>query len=422
MHDFQKAIHYYNEGLKLFEKGELEASIDSFRKSIELDDSDPDIFVNLGVAYVKCNMIDLAIEAFVSSIELDPIFARSFNNLGVCLLKLDKIDKAQEKFEKAINFDDSYVPAYLNLSVVFKNKGMVSTSIEMYMKALELSSKNRKGSSEVLGVAFLEDSRKSFDQVFKLTDFDLLASDKWERTELTVEDILNTYRMLHEDEKEGPESYFNIGVELYKKSQYVDAIEYFNKSINLDNKYYPSYYNIGLAYELMGEISNAATAYTESIKVKPTLAAYLSLSLMLYKLGNYSQSTYNIEKAKVIASNNAESFNNIGYALFKIGKVNDAIEFYYKAVDKDPGYSIAYYNLGVVHSKIGEIDQAIESYLKVIEIEPDNVPALNNLGVAYENIGNIDKAIEYYEKTLEINPKYTIAYENLFEILKRKEK
>lgn len=421
LNDFQKAIHFYNEGLKLFERGDLESAIESYKNSISFDPTDPDVYNNLGVAYLRLDKLNEAIEVFKTSIDLDPVYARTYNNLGTCFFKKNVIDLARDNFEKAVECDETYIAPYLNLSEVYKIKGMVNVSIEMYMKALSLSSKNRKNTSENYGVAFLENSSKSFNHIFGLTDYDLLTTEKWERTELSIEDILNTYKTLHEEGEDTSISNFNIGVELFKKGQYEESIEYFKKSLELDQTYYPAYYNLALAYEMSLEIAEASKWYQKAIKLTPTLAAFLSLAVMQFRLGNYSQAMYNIEKAKTLAEGDPESYNNIGHALYKISKTPEAIEFYKKAIQVDPNYSIAYYNLGVVYSKIGETEDAIKSYEKVIEIEPDNVPALNNLGVAHESLRNYDKAIEYYQKTLEVNPKYSIAYENLFELLKRKE-
>ena len=419
MNDFKKAIQAYNTGLKEFENGDIEKAISSFKQSIQFDASDPDVYNNLGVAYIRLNKIQNAIDAFVTSIELDPIFARSFNNLGVALFKQDFIDQARDQFEKAIECDDYYTASFLNLSFIYKLKGMASLSIDMYMNALEISSKSRKNNKEMLGVSFLETDTKSFNQIFNVTDYDLLISDKWERTEITVEDILNTYKILHEGTEDSSESFFNLGNELYKKAQYAKAIEYFEKAIDLDENYYPAYYNLALAYEMNGDNEEAANYYKKAVKIQPTLAAYLSLAIMLFRLGNYSQTMYNIEKAKGLAGNDSEKLCNIGHALSKIGKLSEANEFYNKAIEVDPMYTIAYYNLGVIHTKLGELDQAIESYMKVIEIEPDNAPALNNIGVAYERLGHLEKAADYYQKALDVDTKYSIAYENLFEILKR---
>lgn len=420
MSDFQKAIQFYNDGLKLFDAGNVEAAIEAYGKSISFDDSDPDTFNNIGVAYYKLKRIDEALDAFKESIALDPMYARPYNNLGVLFISKNSFDKAKDSFEKSVNCDETYIAAYLNLSYVYRVKGMVNTSIEMYMKALDFSSKDRKRSSDLLGVSFLATESKDFNQIFNITENDLLASEEWFRVEVTAEDILNTYKMLHEEE-ETSTAYYNMAVELYKKDQLDEAIDYFKRSIESAPDFYPAYFNLGLAYENNANMKDALEAYIEASALKPNLAVYLSVAVAMFKLGRFSEANGYLNKAVDCTTGTPEEFNNIGHALFKVSRINDAIEYYQKAVELKPDFLMAHYNLGVVHSKFGEVNDAIESYLKVIEIDPSYVPALNNLGVAFESTGDIDEAIKFYEKTLEVNPKYTIAYENLFELLKRKD-
>src|SRR3989339_1211706 len=216
MNDFQKAIQFYNDGLKLFDEGNIESAIESYAKSITFDDSDPDTFNNIGVAYYKLNKIDEALKAFRESINLDPMYARPYNNIGVLYIAKNAFDKAKDSFEKSINCDETYIAAYLNLSYIYRIKGMVNTSIEMYMKALDFSSKDRKRSSDLLGVSFLTTESKDFNQIFNITENDLLASEEWSRVEISAEDILNTYKMLHEEDDTSV-AFYNMAVELFKK-------------------------------------------------------------------------------------------------------------------------------------------------------------------------------------------------------------
>jgi len=93
-----------------------------------------------------------------------------------------------------------------------------------------------------------------------------------------------------------------------------------------------------------------------------------------------------------------------------IGKRDEAIEEYTKAIELDPTYAVAYYNLGNMCS--GE--RAIYCYNKAREHGMDNDPDVHfNLGCLYSEVGRLDDAISEYIKTIDLDRNYLAAYYNL---------
>ena len=54
--------------------------------------------------------------------------------------------------------------------------------------------------------------------------------------------------------------------------------------------------------------------------------------------------------------------------------------------------------------KLGKSDEAIKAYDKAIEINPHNSDAWYNKGIALYNLNKSDEAIKAYDKAIEINP------------------
>ena len=64
----------------------------------------------------------------------------------------------------------------------------------------------------------------------------------------------------------------------------------------------------------------------------------------------------------------------------------------------------ALYNKGTSLAKLGKYEEAIVYFDKALEINPDNVEALNNTGVALAKLGKYKEAIECYDKALKLAP------------------
>lgn len=105
--------------------------------------------------------------------------------------------------------------------------------------------------------------------------------------------------------------------------------------------------------------------------------------------------------------------NNLGYALLKAGRVDDAITQFKASMDIEPDNEAAYYDLGIALLRKGRVDEAVSQFLAALALQPDYAEAHNNLGDAMFQKGQTDEAINHYRKALQIKPDYAEAHYNL---------
>lgn len=63
-------------------------------------------------------------------------------------------------------------------------------------------------------------------------------------------------------------------------------------------------------------------------------------------------------------------------------------------------------NEGISFLIVGKYNEAIVYYDKALTLDPRNVDVLYNKGVALGKLGNYTQAIKYYDQALAINPNY----------------
>jgi tetratricopeptide (TPR) repeat protein len=102
----------------------------------------------------------------------------------------------------------------------------------------------------------------------------------------------------------------------------------------------------------------------------------------------------------------ADVWSAKGKALYNLGKHDEAIQAYDKAIKINPQYVDAWINKGKALCNLGKHDEAIQAYDKAIKINPQYVDAWINKGKALCNLGKHDEAIQAYEKAIKINPQY----------------
>ena len=128
--------------------------------------------------------------------------------------------------------------------------------------------------------------------------------------------------------------------------------------------------------------------------------------------------------SNVISKNpqSQRAHNNLGVVLKKLGRIDEAIGHFLKALRIKPNYVEAHYNLGNALEKQGRIDEAISHYLEALRIKPDYSEAHNNLGVVLICKGNIKEAIYHFREALAIKPDYVNAENNLKKALRERQR
>ena len=82
----------------------------------------------------------------------------------------------------------------------------------------------------------------------------------------------------------------------------------------------------------------------------------------------------------------------MGASAAQIGKLDEAIDAFKKAISIKPDYADAYNNMGNVLGEQGKLEEAIEAYNKALTIKPDT-EAYYNMGNALKEQGKLKEAI-----------------------------
>jgi tetratricopeptide (TPR) repeat protein len=143
------------------------------------------------------------------------------------------------------------------------------------------------------------------------------------------------------------------------------AVEAYNKAIELRPFYADAHVGLGDARAAKGEIDGAIGAYQKAL-------------------------TYNASNPKVHMS-----LGKIYYS--EKGLYYESVQAYRRAIDLDPHSVEARMGLGEVYEDKGLYKEAVEEYRKVIELDDKNTGALYNLALVYEKT-DPKEAVAQWEK------------------------
>lgn len=124
-------------GLRAFQRGYANRSIEYFNRSINESSDFVDPWNNMGVAHIALKNYSDAILCFDRAMEIseaDSIIL--WNNKGVALYHMRQVQKALDCFNRSLKNDPNYSPALNNLGVVLADQGQDEKAIEFYNKAI----------------------------------------------------------------------------------------------------------------------------------------------------------------------------------------------------------------------------------------------------------------------------------------------
>lgn len=108
-----------------------------------------------------------------------------------------------------------------------------------------------------------------------------------------------------------------------------------------------------------------------------------------------------------------EYHNNLGKMLAEQGRTEEAMAHYREALREKPAYAEALNNIGTVLGRQGKLEEALIHFNRAVALKPDYADAHNNLGFALALQGKHGAAVPHYETALRFNPDHPGIYHNL---------
>ena len=136
----QQALALWNEGVQHHMRGDFQAAINLYSRSIALCPT-AEAYTFRGWAYHFLGRIDDAIAECRKAIEVDPDFGNPYNDIGSYLIAKGDLDNAVEWLERAKRaprYEPRHFP-YMNLGRLYAAKGMVLQAIREFEGALEIN-------------------------------------------------------------------------------------------------------------------------------------------------------------------------------------------------------------------------------------------------------------------------------------------
>jgi tetratricopeptide (TPR) repeat protein len=205
----------------------------------------------------------------------------------------------------------------------------------------------------------------------------------------------------------------NKGVALTQQDKYDEAVQAYDRAVEINPQYADAWNNKGIALLLQGKYDEAVQAYDNAIEINPQFAqAWNNKGVAFTQQDKYDEALQAYDQAIDTNPQFAKAWNNKGLASYSQGKYDEAVQAYNQAIEINPQFAKAWNNKGLALLLQGKYDEAVQAFDRAIEINPQFTQAWNNKGLASYSQGKYDEAVQAYDRAIGINPQFAQVWNN----------
>ncbi|MEG4801049.1 tetratricopeptide repeat protein [Microcoleus sp. ARI1-B5] len=203
------------------------------------------------------------------------------------------------------------------------------------------------------------------------------------------------------------------GVDCFNQKNYEEAIEAFDRVLQINPNLAEAYYLRGLARSQLGDTRGAIGDYDLALQINPEwVDVYRSRASAHTAFGNQQGAVEDYTQVLRINPLEIEAYINRSLARTRLGDNREAIEDCTKAIRLNPNYAEAYVNRGLARSNLRNLKGALEDWTQALAIAPDDAQAYSNRCFVRAELGEPQGALEDCNRALQINPEFDQAYTN----------
>lgn len=216
---------------------------------------------------------------------------------------------------------------------------------------------------------------------------------------------------IHADNTSSFVEFFNEANTYYHKKEYRNAIASYEKALTLNSEQPQVYFNLGLAYEQIGNKKEALAQFKSAIAVnKNYVKAYIHAANILKELKQYEEAIILYDAALEREPHSVDALLNKAHCLNEMYKFDESIALYRRVIELAPDNTQALLNLANALNTANYIEDSLEIYYRVLKKVPHSQSVQYNIAYTLKKLGRVNEAIPLYESVLEKSPDYAEAH------------
>jgi cellulose synthase operon protein C len=382
-------------------QGDLPGALAEMQKAIALAPNRSDAYLNYAIMQTQAQQFDAAEANFKKAIALDSKAMSAQLALGGFYQSRGRLPEAEEQFKHAITVDPKDPDPRSALARLYMMEGNKSEA-ESFLEQTKKDLSDNPTGYRMLGdfyfaVGDLDKAVAEYGSIYHDHPRDLQGKKNYIQL-LILKNRLDEARKLNDEilkaNSQDNEALIYRGQIQLRDGHVQGAVASLQAALKSDPDNGVAHYHLGLAYDQLGDLSQAETEWRDAVRLKPDLMeAQRALAAVSIRKGDWdalNQIATTIIQAQPMVPD--------GYGLRSVADLNlkqytRAEQDINKAIEVAPQNPIGYIQMGNLRQLQKQYAESEKSYLKALDIDPSNSDALNGLMTVYIAQKLPDKAV-----------------------------
>jgi tetratricopeptide (TPR) repeat protein len=203
----------------------------------------------------------------------------------------------------------------------------------------------------------------------------------------------------------------NKGISLHRLGFFDNAIQCYNKALEINVNDHRSWNNKGSCMRALGHFDNALVCFENALKISPSdTGALTNKGICLDSLGFFKDANRCFDDALKIDPRFGPAWVSKGCSLSNLERSEESIHCYDRAIEIEPTNTTAWYNKGMSFNRSEMFNEAVNCFNEVLNINPLHADSWYEKGLSFASLELYEKELYCFNKLLEIDPKYSAAW------------
>jgi tetratricopeptide (TPR) repeat protein len=394
----------FGDAEELLRQGKFAEAKNRIEEELRQNPSNAEGYALLGLVFTQENNYSEASSAFEQSLKLDPKSNKVRNSLGNIYVLQGKPELAEKEFRESVRRNPEDHDGNYNLGLVLIAEKKPAEAIAHLQNVRPPSIESQMN----LARAYLEAGRtaeglrtakelsakyKDYVQVHFTLGI-LLGAEKQYRAAVLELEQANALK---------PQTFevlSSLGQVYLQSGQNAQAELTLNRALKLKPDSGETMYLLGQVYANESKPVDALDLLVRAHRIAPENVDILLLLARVSMSQNYYEDTIPLLEAGLkLAPERTDLLAALGECYFIAGKVDKAIETFGRLLELEPS-ARSYAFMGLTYRRLGRFDEARNYFLEGLKKDPHDISCLFNLGYIDERQGNQEPAERYFQRAL----------------------